>query len=391
MTLEEKQELIKSATTEEELQERMKQIEEDKEEVVEDVKENETTKVVEETKNAGISKEEERSLLKDITTLEKRSVQVVDKIERKGEFKMEEKELRNSKAYIDAYAEYVKTGEDKELRTLLSTNVEGGSIAVPDFVYDEVKTAWDNNDIISLVKKANIKGNLKIQFEISGTDAVIHTEGSGAVPEEELVEGIVTIVPASIKKWISISDEVMDLRGEAFLKYIYAELTYRIAKKAADQLVGIIKTLPQTANATTPSAAKIALAPAAATIATAYASLSDEANDITIIMNKLTYAKFKEVQYANNYGVDVFEGFRVRFNNNLPAYDSASAGDVYMIVGDLNHGTLANFPNGQGIDFKFDQLSRKKEDLIEILGREYVGLGVVANKAFTLVSKPETV
>ena len=37
MTLEEKQELIKSATTEEELQERMKQIEDDKEEVKEEV------------------------------------------------------------------------------------------------------------------------------------------------------------------------------------------------------------------------------------------------------------------------------------------------------------------------------------------------------------------
>ena len=37
--------------------------------------------------------------------------------------------------------------------------------------------------------------------------------------------------PVSIKKWISISDEVVDLRGEAFLRYIYDEITYRIAKK----------------------------------------------------------------------------------------------------------------------------------------------------------------
>lgn len=386
MTLEEKQELIKSATTQEELEARMKEIEEDEEKVSDEEVAEKVTEKKEET--GEITQEEERSLLKDTETLEKRSVKITNKIDKKGEFKMDEKELRNSREYINAYAEYVKNGDDKELRTLLSTNVDGGTIAVPDFVLDEVKTAWDNNDIMSLVKKANIKGNLKIQFEISGTDAVIHTEGSAAVTEEELVEGIVTLVPASIKKWISISDEVMDLRGEAFLRYIYAELTYRIAKKAADQLVGIIKALPQTATSTTPAAAKISEAPAAATIATAYANLSDEANDITVIMNKLTYAKFKEVQYANNYGVDVFEGFRVRFNNTLPAYDTASAGDVYMIVGDLNHGALANFPNGQGVEFKFDELSRKKEDLIEILGREYVAIGAVANKAFTLVAKP---
>ena len=57
MTLEEKQELIKSATTEEELQERMKQIEEDKEEATEEV----TEEVKEES--GEITPEEERSLL----------------------------------------------------------------------------------------------------------------------------------------------------------------------------------------------------------------------------------------------------------------------------------------------------------------------------------------
>ena len=299
-----------------------------------------------------------------------------------------EKELRNSKEYIDAYAEYVKTGKDEELRSLLSENVTSGTIAVPDFVLDEVKTAWDKSDIMSLVKKTYIKGNLKVQFEISGGDAVVHTEGSAAVAEETLSEGIATITPASIKKWISISDEVMDLRGEAFLKYIYNELTYKIVKKASDLLVAKIAALPQTATATSPSAVKIAIEPSASTVAKAYANLSDEATNPVITMNKLTYAKFKEVQYANNYGVDIFEGFDVKFNNTLPAYDSADAGAVYMIVGDYDQGTIANFPNGEEINIKFDELTRKKEDLVEILGREYVGLGVVADKAFTLVSKP---
>lgn len=308
---------------------------------------------------------------------------------KKEERKMEkELELRNSKEYINAYAEYVKTGKEEEVRSLLTENVNG-DIAVPDFVLDEIKTAWDNNDIMSLVKKTNIPGNLKVQFEISGTDAVIHVEGSGAVSEEELVEGIVTITPASIKKWISISDEVMDMRGEAFLRYIYDELTYRIAKKAADTLISNIAALPQSATKTSVSAVKVALAPSVSTVSSAYANLSDEASDITIIMNKLTYADFKTAQYANNYGVDPFEGYRVRFNNSLPAYKTAGVGDVYMIVGDLNHGAIANFPNGEGINLKFDEMSRKKEDLVEILGREYVGLGLVADKSFTLVTKPE--
>lgn len=304
--------------------------------------------------------------------------------------KMEMKEFRNSKQYIDAYAEYVKSGNDEELRALLTENVEGGTIAVPDFVYDIVKTAWDKNEIMSLVEKAEIAGNLKINFEISGTDAVIHTEGTGAVAEEELVEGIVTLTPSFVKKWISISDEVMAMRGQKFLDYIYRELSHKIVKKMADQLVTIIAALPQVATSTTPSAAKITSAPAIGTVAEAIGNLSDEASNPVIIMNKLTWSAFKAVQYANNYAVDPFEGLQVKYNNALPAYSAATAGQVYMIVGDLGQGALANFPEGDSIRFTFDELSRKKEDLVEVLGKEYVALGVVACKAFTLVAKPVT-
>ena len=309
------------------------------------------------------------------------------------EIKKEEKtmETRNTKEYIDAYAEYIKSGKEEELRSLLTENVDGGTIAVPDFVYDEVKTAWDNNELLSLVRKTYVKGNLKVQFEISGSDAVVHTEGAYAVDEEELVEGIVELEPVSIKKWISISDEVMDLRGEAFLRYIYDELTYRIAKKAADTLIAKIATLTSSASSSAPAVGVITKAPAMDTVAEAIANLSDEAANPTIVMNKLTYSAFKAVQYANGYGVDPFEGLKVVFNNSLPAYSAASTNDIYMIVGDFGTGAIANFPNGEGIEIKIDELSRKKEDLVEILGREFVGLGVVANKAFVQVKKPATI
>ena len=301
-------------------------------------------------------------------------------------------EVRNTKEYIDAFAEYVKTGKDAECRSLLTTNVPStGTIAVPDFVYDIIKTSWDKNDIMSLVKKVAVKGNLKVQFEISGTDAVIHDEGSGAVSEETLTEGIVTMVPKNIKKWISFSDEVMSMRGEAFLRYIYDELAYRITKKLADELVGKIVATTTSGSASSPKQGLIKVAPAMATVATAIGNLSDEATNPVIIMNKLTYAAFKTVQYGNGYGADPFEGLRVLFNNSLPAYSTASENDCYMIVGDLGYGALANFPDGDVIDIKVDELTKKKEDLIEVLGREYVAVDVIACKAFCKVTKPAVV
>lgn len=298
---------------------------------------------------------------------------------------MDVREYRNSAEYMDAFAEYIKTGKAEECRALLTTNVGSGTIAVPDFVLDEVKTAWDNNEIMSRVHKVSLAGNLKVNFEISATDAVAHTEGSGAVAEETLVEGIVTITPVMYKKWIGITDEVMSMRGEAFLRYIYAELTHKIVKKMADDLVAKIAALPAVATATSPAAATIEAVPAVGTVAKAIANLSDEASNPVIIMNKLTWAEFKAAQYANGYGVDPFEGLTVLFNNSL---NPASVGGVYMIVGDLGYGAIANFPNGDSIDFIFDELSRKKEDMVEVLGREYAGIGVVASKAFALVAAP---
>ena len=305
----------------------------------------------------------------------------------KDERKVTTMEVRNTPEYINAYAEYIKSGNDKECRALLTENVSG-TVAVPEFVYDIVKTAWEKEGIMALVRKSYLRGNLKVQFEISGGDATVHTEGGEAVSEEALVLGIVELIPQSIKKWIAISDEVYDLRGEEFLRYIYDELTYKIAKKAADTLVAKIEACGTVSTTTCPAVPKLtAASPAVGTVAAAMAMLSDEAANPVVIMNKATWGTFKAAQYANSFNVDPFEGLPVVFNNTITAASAATTGVTYAIVGDLGHGALANFPNGDGIDFKFDELSRKKEDLIEVLGREYVALGVVAANAFVKIVK----
>ena len=329
--------------------------------------------------------------------IEEKSIAVKEVV--KEERKMENNEFRNSKEYINAFAEYIKTNDDKELRALITTGgyATGNSatVEVPDMVYDIVKTAWEREELIQYVKTVSVKGNLKVQFEVSGDAAVVHTEGNGAVSEESLVLGVVELPAKSIKKWISISDEVLDMRGEDFLRYIYDEITYRIAKKCADELVGIIKALPSSlsANGETGvydkvSANKITKAPGLGLIAEAIANLSDEATNPIIVMNKLTYAAFKDAQYSANYAVDPFEGLKVVFNNSLPAYSAANANAVYAIVGDFNNGALLNFPNGEGTEMKYDDKTVMEYDLVRILGRRYVGMNAVADKAFTLIAKP---
>lgn len=297
------------------------------------------------------------------------------------------KEIRNSAAYVDAFAEYVKTGDESECRALLSelATAATGYVPVPEFVEDEIKTAWSSNRILERVKKSYLKGIIKIGFELSATGAVVHSEGDTAPAEETLTLGIVELKPESIKKWITISDEVMDLKGEAFLRYIYDELTYQIAKKAEEELIALIEAAGTVSTASAVGVPVVATSATLSTVAEAISALSDKAADPVVIMNKASYASFKALQYAGNFPVDPFEGLDVIFNNSIKAVSAASSGDTYMIVGDLGVGAQANFPNGDEITLKFDDLSLAEADLVKIVGREYVALGIVAPDAFVKV------
>lgn len=312
-------------------------------------------------------------------------VEVVEEI--RTETEGEKMEIRNSAEYINAFANYIKTGDDKECRALLTENASG-TVPVPEIVEGYVRTAWDNEQIMALVRKSYVRGNLKVGFEISATDATVHTEGAAAVSEETLVLGVVNMVPANIKKWISVSDEAMDLAGEEFLMYIYDELTHKIAKKAADVLIG--KILAASTVSTTTAVGVPAVTEATigvGSVAKAMAQLSDEASNPVVIMNKATWGNFKAAQYAASFAADPFEGLPVVFNNTITAYSAATTGVAYAIVGDLDQGALMNFPDGEGISFKFDEMTLKKQDLIEVLGRQYVAIGVVAPNAFVKITK----
>ena len=307
-------------------------------------------------------------------------VKVFETEERKT---MTNAEVRSSHEYNLAFAEYIKTGNDAECRALLTENVSG-TVPVATYAEDRVRTAWNREGIMSRVRKSYLKGNIKIGWEKSADAAYVHTEASNtAVTEESLVLGVTTLTPQSIKKWISISDEVKDMKGEAFLDYIYDELTYRIAKKAADTLVAAIVACTAGGSDNHPMVAAItATTVTLGLTAKALAELSDEASNPVIIMNKSTWGEFKAAQAAGNYGYDPFEGLPVVFNNSLAAFSAATTGVCYAIVGDLGIGAQANFPNGDGIEIKVDELSKMEYDLVRILGREYVGLGVVAPNAF---------
>lgn len=298
------------------------------------------------------------------------------------------KEIRNSREYINAFAEYIKTGKDEEVRALLSTNATTatGYVPVPEIVEQRIRTAWSKLGLMELVTKTVLKGNVKVGFELSATDAAIHAEGANAPSEETLTFGVVEMKPESIKKWITISDEALDLTGEDFLNYIYDEITYRIAKKAQETMLAKITAASTSASSTAVSVAEVDDgAPTVAIVSECLGKLSDEAVNPVIVMNKGTWSQFKAAQYAASFPVDPFEGLPVHFDNSLPVYSSTATTGVWMIVGDFG-GVQANFPNGDSVNLKFDDLSLAEKDLVKVVGREYVGMGIVKDKVLCRVT-----
>lgn len=310
---------------------------------------------------------------------------VVEKVEEERKEIMTNAEVRASKEYVDAFARYLVSENDAEVRSLLTETVSG-SVPVPAIVDEIIRTAWEKSDILSRVKKTNIKGNLKVAFELSADGAYVHTEGTAAPTEESLTLGIVTMIPKNIKKWIRVSDEAIAMGGEILVRYIYDELTYQIVKKLTELVIADIAGAPTSATSSAAAVSAITQNPALTTVATAFANLSDEAQNPVIIMNKLTYASFIGAQAGGNFSFDPFNGLPVLFSSALPAYTSASTNQVYAIVGDLA-GVQVNYPEGEGIVIKYDDLSEAEADLVKIVGRQYAAHALTANKMFCVIKK----
>lgn len=317
-------------------------------------------------------KEERETRKADMAAVLAGSGKTIEKMEERKT--MTNMEIRNTKEYIDAFAKYVKTGNDKECRSLLTENASG-TVPVPEFVYGIVAERVKASRILSRVRRMNVKGNVKVGFEIAAPEAAIHEEGTAAVTEEALTLGIVTLIPGAAKKWVQFSDEVAD-NSEAFLRYIYDELTRGIIKAREKAIIDAILTAPQTATATAPAVAKTGSAAGAITdFVDARALLSGAAEDLVIIVSPADYATYRGLQMSASYGVDPFDGREVIISEYA----------TKPIIGDLA-GAMENLPNGDDIEFKYDDLTLMTSDMVRLLGRQPVASGVVGNLFFAKVS-----
>ena len=305
------------------------------------------------------------------------------------ETKMTDLEIRSSAAYSEAYKQYILKGDDKECRTLLSVNATAatGYVPVPTYVDDMIKTAWEENSLLSRVNKTFFKGNVKVPFEKSADGAYVHSEGTTGLTEEDLQLGIVELKPENIKKWIKISDEAVAMGGEAFVRYIYNEIIYRVLNKLVSELVADVTTAGTSHTTSAVGIPKVNEAPGVMTIADAATNLSEEARNICVVMNRLSEQQFNAAYAAANFAIDPFAGLPRVYTSALPAYNTASTNDTYAFIGDLK-ALQVNYPEGEGVIVKWDELTLAEDDLVKVVGRQFAGHDVTAPGCLVRLTKP---
>ena len=304
----------------------------------------------------------------------------------KEETKMTDLEIRSSAEYAEAYKKYIITGDDKECRSLLTT-LASGELPVPQLVEGIIQHAWESNTFLAHVKKTAFRGILKVPFEKSADPAYLHSEGTTGLTEEDLQLGIVTLTPANIKKWIKISDEAIAMGGEAFVRYIYEELAQRIMEKLVSELVGVVNSAPTSHSDVAIAVPKITEAPSTTLVQDAADQTSEEASDICVVLNPLSIKEFRAAHAAGYFGIDPFAGVTLVKCSALPAYSSASTNAMYGIVGDLK-AIQVNYPEGEGIVTKWDDLTYAEDDMVKVVARQYAGYGVTAPGRLVRLCKP---
>ena len=299
-----------------------------------------------------------------------------------------EKEIRSSHEYAEAYKKYILTGSDEECRSLLSANASTpGTVPVPVIVEDVIKTAWDSNEFLNRIRKTYFRGNLKVPFEKSADPAYVHAEGATGLTEEDLELGLVELKPENIKKWVKISDEAVAMGGETFVQYIYDEMVYRVLNKLVSQIVGKVNTNGTSHTSSAIGIPKVYEAPGVTTIRNATCQLSEEARDLCVVLNPLTVAAFNDAWAAGNFSIDPFAGLPVVKCSALPAYSAADEEAMYGFIGDLK-AIQANYPEGEGVIIKWDDLTYAEDDMVKVVARQYAGYAVTAPGQLVKLCKP---
>ena len=390
--VEAKKEEFENADTDkrDELLEEVEALTEEANQIEEDVKE------LEEQKDKLAEQEERMSL---ISNLSKAKIE-----ERKSE--MENVNVLATKEYNQMYADFIRGKVDKkEMRSYLESRALATTtenVPIPEVMQGFVETAWyEYGKFSRLVSETFEPAILKIPVEVEADGANWHDELGEEPQEENITLGQIILQPKMIKKWISLTDELMAMAADDFLRYIADELVYRVVLALDEAIInrtdaqglGVIGIVDN------PNTEVVDAELDFNVINVALANLVTF-EDLVIAMNPATFFNnfmgmhddvgrpiFNVVQDNNNRPQYYLSGHRVEFTQALKSEADASAGDPLFVVGNFRRGYRLNYPQGRNVITLVDPYTLATQDLVRMIGRLYVAGNVVKPKHFAQVNK----
>lgn len=363
----------------------------------------EELKELEEVKQTFAEQEERMSLVKNVETT---------KVEERTKDMNTNSNILDSKEYRDAWVESIKKGDNnialKVLRDdpVLGLATTNDNVPVPTIWQQYVETAWFNYGKFSrLVNKSYVQGYMSIPYEASATGAAIHEEGAAALTEEEIVMGLVELKPAMLKKWISLTDEIMALTSDEFMRYVADELVYRVILALDNAILngavdsngkGIVGIIGNALTTSVPAALSFNVVNEAIAGLVTFENLTLAINPSTFFKNfmSLTDLQGRPIYQiaTDNEGKPQYyiNGIRCEFTQALPAYDDADPNDVWAVVGDFR-GYRLNLPEGDMVKTLFDPYTLATEDKARMIGRLFAAGNVARPLHFAQISVPASV
>lgn len=365
----------------------------------------EENKDLEEQRSTFKAQEERMSLSSNLTKT---------KIEERKD-QMENTNVLESKEYKQLYADMIRGKVDeREVRSFLEkrTDPDPGlltsttNVPIPVVMQGFVETAWyEYGKFSRIVSETFEPAILKIPVETAASGAAWHTEGGDAAAEEYITFGQIILQPKMIKKWISLTDELMAMAADEFLRYVADELVYRVILALDEAIInrtdlngeGVIGIAGNSLTETVSASLSFNV------INEAIANLVTF-DDLVIAMNPKTFFKnfmsltdqvgnpiFRVVHDNENRPQYYLSGYRVEFTQALPAYDDADPADVYAIIGNFRRGYRLNYPQGRDVISLIDPYTLATADKVRMLGRLYVAGNVVKPKHFVELKVPASV
>lgn len=141
--------------------------------------------------------------------------------------------------YRSAWVKAVTGRGDAELNAIKEARglTTASATLVPTYIADKIGTAWENNAILNEVSTIFSTAKLSFPVETATDGANWHAEGGEAVDFENVTLVDKLLQPATIKKALNVTDELLDQSDLAIMDYIVDEISYHILKLVSASII----------------------------------------------------------------------------------------------------------------------------------------------------------